>query len=123
MSVVLVCGGRSFNDRDTVWSALDAVRPRTVVHGGANGADRLAGAWADENGVLCVVVPALWRAHGTAAGPIRNRRMLKVGQQLAGESDFGVMAFPGGRGTSDMVAIAEAADVAVVRIGVSPCAL
>jgi len=120
VSVLLVCGGRNYRNSDRVWQALDAIQPRVIVHGGAQGADNLAGAWAAERGILCVVIPALWAAHGTAGGPIRNRRMLKVARALVDNEDFGVMAFPGGRGTEGMISIAEKHGVAVARIGGGP---
>lgn len=53
--------------------------------------------------------PADWHRDGKAAGPIRNRRML-----LEGMPDL-VVAFPGGRGTADMVRRARAAGIEVVE--------
>lgn len=53
-----------------------------------------------------------WEKHGKAAGPIRNRDMLKSGADL-------VIAFRmdgESRGTDDMIAIAVAAGVPVVVI-------
>jgi hypothetical protein len=80
-----------------------------VIEGGARGADFLGGCWADMHKVKRVTVPADWATHGNAAGPIRNRRML---------TDFKpdlVVAFPGGKGTADMIRQAEAAGVKVLR--------
>ncbi|HVM95122.1 MAG TPA: hypothetical protein VMT89_01980, partial [Candidatus Acidoferrales bacterium] len=51
-----------------------------------------------------------WRRNGRAAGPIRNQQML-----TEGKPDL-VVAFPGGRGTRDMVNKAKAANVAVTVI-------
>lgn len=113
---VLVCGGRDFLG-DEAWnlvmetlSAIHAETPITaVIQGGASGADRLGRYWAEMRGIKSVTVPALWAEHGRAAGPIRNQRML---------DDFKpalVVAFPGGRGTADMVRRAEAAGVPVQR--------
>lgn len=90
---------------------LDAL-PRdglVIVHGGARGADRLAGAWAHDRGVTEEIHPADWAAHGRAAGPIRNAEMLASGVDL-------VLAFrsPGeSRGTDHMVSIARKAGVGV----------
>jgi hypothetical protein len=113
---VLVCGGRDYGGSDAVWhvwEVLDGIHAATaitaIIEGGARGADRCAREWANEHGVKCVTVPADWATHGHAAGPIRNRRML---------TDFSpdvVVAFPGGRGTANMVAQAEAAGVRVMR--------
>lgn len=53
--------------------------------------------------------PADWEKHGRAAGPIRNEKML-----IVGTPDM-VLAFPGGRGTADMIRKAEAAGLPVRR--------
>lgn len=111
---VLVCGGRAFEDRDKVVSVLDEIHASTpikcVIHGGAKGADALADYWATLHAPMRIVmVPADWSAYGRAAGPLRNARMLEWNPDL-------VIAFPGGRGTEDMVRKAEASGVPVRRI-------
>jgi hypothetical protein len=68
-----------------------------VIHGGANGADYIAGRWAQDTGGIPVEeFPADWNRHGNSAGPIRNQEMLDKGKP-----DL-VVAFPGGRGTADI---------------------
>jgi YspA, cpYpsA-related SLOG family len=108
---VLVCGGRSFDDLpllDRTLDELHAGRPiTTVIHGGAAGADTMAHFWAGAAGVPIDVYLARWKEHGKAAGPIRNQRMLDEGKP-----DL-VVAFPGGRGTADMIRRAERAGVPV----------
>lgn len=98
---VLVCGGRHYDDRvrlHTIMNALHHVRSiDLVIHGGASGADILAGAWAMDHGVVSKAFPARWALHGRAAGPMRNKQML-----VEGKPDL-VLAFPGGTGTADMV--------------------
>lgn len=98
---VLVCGGRDFSDTEFLFWFLDEVhfrRPITlVIHGGARGADGLAGHWARAREVPCDVYPANWNKYRNAAGPIRNQQMLDEGTP-----DL-VIAFPGGAGTADMV--------------------
>lgn len=112
---VLVCGGRDYADGDAVFRALDRVRAgrgiAILIHGAAPGADDLAGQWAHERGVPILPFPANWRGYGKGAGPIRNRQMLEEGRP------DGVVAFPGGRGTADMIRQAEAAGVPVWRPG------
>lgn len=54
--------------------------------------------------------PADWERNGRAAGPIRNRQMLD------GKPDL-VIAFPGGKGTADMVAEAKRRGIAVREVG------
>ncbi len=80
-----------------------------IAQGGARGADRIAGEWAQARSVPCKVYRAGWAAHGNAAGPIRNQRMLA-------ESGAGmVLAFPGGAGTADMMRRAECAGLTVLE--------
>lgn len=111
---VLVCGGRDFTDSARARSVLDHYhreRPFTLlIHGAARGADGLAGEWAAAHGVTQQAFPADWNAHGRAAGPIRNTQML-----TEGKPDI-VIAFPGGRGTENMIGQAERARVPVLRI-------
>jgi len=109
---VLVCGGRDYSDEFAVFGALDALRRRhgrlTIIQGGAPGADALARKWASiQTSTHLINEPADWEAHGRAAGPIRNQRMLDEHKP-----DL-VLAFPGGRGTADMVRRAKAAGVKV----------
>ncbi len=112
---VLVCGGRDYSDYSALCAALDhllsARLPNVVIiHGAAPGADSLAGQYAVDRGLACEAFPADWQTHGRAAGPIRNARMLAEGKPDA------VVAFPGGRGTANMIAQAEAARVVVQRV-------
>ena len=111
---LLVCGGRDYDNRDHVFTTLDRVhakRPVSVlIHGKARGADTLAAEWADERGLEVWAFPADWKRDGNAAGPLRNQRMLDLAQP------HGVVAFPGGVGTADMVRRAEAAGAVVMRV-------
>ena len=85
-----------------------------VIHGGARGADDLARQWGEISvGIEGVEFRADWTARGKAAGMIRNQRMLDEGRP-----DL-VVAFPGGRGTADMVRRARKAGVEVIEIGVA----
>lgn len=98
---VIVTGGRDYADADLVNIVLDRLhheaRITWILEGGATEADRLAREWAYHHGVSVETFEADWRKHGKAAGPIRNRRMLDKGKP-----DM-VVAFPGGRGTANMV--------------------
>lgn len=121
---VLVCGGRDFDDWDLLSYTLytifnDGVRdltlPFVVITGDACGADWLARAWAkykkiDFNSISYEGYPADWKTHGKAAGSIRNQQMLDEGKP-----DL-VVAFPGGRGTADMVKRAKRANIEVIEI-------
>jgi predicted polyphosphate/ATP-dependent NAD kinase len=81
-----------------------------LIEGDARGADRIAGYWARKNRVINLKFRADWNAHGKAAGAIRNQQMLDEGKPTH------VLAFPGGRGTADMVRRAVAACVPVVTV-------
>jgi hypothetical protein len=106
MSVkVLVCGGRLYSNKDALYTILDHIHTKKIIdliiHGGARGADSLAGEWAIDNGISVAVYKADWNKHGKGAGPIRNETMLN-------ESDPDlVVAFPGGNGTSHMIKISK----------------
>jgi predicted Rossmann-fold nucleotide-binding protein len=110
----LVCGGRNYYNAKRIASVLMAAKERlglsVVIQGGARGADQLAAEWAWDNKILVSTFNADWKAHGKAAGAIRNKRMLDEGKP-----DF-VIAFPGGRGTADMILQSEKASVKVYRI-------
>jgi len=107
--IALVCGGRDFTDAVWLCRVLDQLRPAKVIAGGAPGADALAVAWAMDRGVDFREYVADWETHGRAAGPIRNQLMLEDGRP-----DL-VVAFPGGRGTADMVRKARTAGVPVLK--------
>ena len=124
---VLVCGGRTFGvapyngTSETVeralfeaawlFRALDRLHERkpitVLIHGAAAGADTHAGAWAKRRGVEVKPYPADWKTHPRTAGSIRNRLMLTDGRPEL------VVAFPGGKGTANMVALARGAGVQV----------
>lgn len=108
---VLVCGGRDYKDRERMFQILDALSDvDCIIEGGARGADSLAGEWADARSVALEVYPADWNVHGKSAGHIRNQQMLDEGKP-----DL-VIAFPGGRGTANMVLRAEQACVRVALV-------
>lgn len=110
---VIVCGGRDYDDREAVYQALATLHAKhdllVIIHGGAKGADSLAAEYASQSKKPCHLICEMadWDTHGKAAGPIRNRAMLDK------HKPEGVVAFPGGTGTADMVAQAEAAGINV----------
>lgn len=119
---VLVCGGRDYADRDRVYGALNRLREQNpgkivIIAGKAPGADTLAEDWARiglREGVSFRGYAANWKALGKAAGPIRNQLMIDEGKP-----DL-VIAFPGGRGTADMVRRAKAAGIKVIEVPATP---
>lgn len=110
---VLVCGGRYYDNYGKMTEVLDAIHAETpialIIEGGQFGADFLASTWARGHRVPYKAVHPEWNRHGKAAGPIRNREMLGLAPDL-------VVAFPGGRGTADMVRQARDAGVTVREI-------
>lgn len=113
--IVLVCGGRDYANWHRVYQVLDHIHEKVkpislIIHGGADGADKLAGQWADDTELPAMEVKADWKRYGTGAGPVRNQRMI---------DDWHVdivVAFPGGRGTEDMIKRALNANIPVKRI-------
>lgn len=113
---VLVCGSRHCEGAmsDFVWNWLSGfISERGVsciIHGAAPGVDTQAMIVADMMpGVKHHPFEADWHRHGRAAGPIRNRRMIEEGKP-----DL-VVAFPGGRGTANMVKQAREAGLEVIH--------
>ena len=124
---ILVCGGRNYWGRATLYHKLSSVcmerglfpeplslepfRPNVhIIAGDATGADTFAAEWAAANQVPFTKYEADWEANGKAAGPIRNQRMLDEGACNL------VIAFPGGKGTADMVRRAKKAGIEVVEV-------
>lgn len=131
---VLVCGGRDFGEvplgcphesrhhyekiaarqRELLHATLTTLKVdhgiSAIIHGAARGADSEAGYWARRQLLAEEPFPADWKRDGKAAGPIRNARML-----AEANVDL-VVAFPGGRGTADMVRRAKAAGIKVIEV-------
>lgn len=142
MARILVCGGRDFGNCvsaqvDPSRENLDRIEEYKFIHrtldkiyldrgwvhdqeylmpnvfvisGKARGVDTAAIDWACVNWCQFREYPADWNKHGKAAGPIRNRQMLDEGKP-----DL-VVAFPGGKGTADMVKVAKARGFEVMEI-------
>jgi hypothetical protein len=96
-------------ERQALGFALDAIGPTKIIHGGAKGADRWAGIWADKRGVECHVEPAT--GSWPQAGPIRNQRMVDTKPDAA-------VRFPGERGTADCAGRCERACIPVYEVTV-----
>lgn len=131
--IVLVCGGRDYQDKQQLAYELSRIehemgKPfRGLIHGAARGADTLAKEWQAARiaairskvpgteglpkDLWCAGYPADWECHGRAAGLIRNQSMLdqNPGIEL-------VIAFPGGKGTADMVGRARKKNIPVVEV-------
>ena len=109
----LVCGGRNYAKRSTLFRVLDELDPppTLIISGGCpTGADMLAERWAYERGCPVEQHNADWHLHGRSAGPRRNTQMLAEG------CPDRVIAFPGGPGTKDIVRKARHALVPVTEV-------
>ena len=114
---VIVAGCRDFTDYELLKEKcnfyLQDKKPENViiVSGHASGADALGERYAQERGFGLETFSADWKAHGRAAGPIRNAQMASVAHAL--------IAFWDGksRGVMNMIDTAKKHNlqVAVVR--------
>ncbi len=105
---ILVCGSRSWTHSDAIFAQLTDYDPTTteVIHGGARGADKLAGKVANSLGIKVIEYPANWTRYGKAAGFIRNNEMLAQKPDL-------VLAFWDGKskGTEHTINAARELDI------------
>lgn len=114
---VIVAGSRTLGAqhleliRETLRRELGDVDPAkvTIVHGAAQGADRLAAQAARELGMRVEPHRADWDTHGKAAGPIRNQQMLDAGATRV--FAFVDQPLAEARGTADVVGRARRAGI------------
>lgn len=114
---ILVTGSRHWTDRPAIARAItDACRgvsshKVTVVHGGARGADTIAGLVAAEFELDVEAHPADWDRWGKSAGHRRNAQMVALGADL-------MLAFPLGdsRGTRGCMRLARLAGIPIVEV-------
>lgn len=115
--IAIIAGGRNYEFSDSDREFLDLFHDHysmtCVVIGDARGADAEAREWAYSRGLVPVVFHANWDRLGKAAGPIRNQQMIYYvqGKQACGL----LIAFPGGKGTADMIRRAKAAHFQVAK--------
>jgi len=110
---ILVCGGRGYDDYLKLCEELNKLYDEgveVVIHGGAKGADSLAGRWARDTNTQVKVCKPDWEKYGKSAGILRNIQMLEE------ETPDLVVAFPGGKGTAHMVSIARKKGVKVIEV-------
>jgi hypothetical protein len=108
---VLCCGDRNWTDYNKIYHRLAMLPLDTqVIEGEARGADSLSRIAAQRLGFTVLPFPANWEKYGRAAGPVRNREMLKQLPEL-------VIAFHSNlaqsKGTRDMVTIARKNNIPV----------
>ncbi len=114
MTRVLICGDRNWKDRGAIFDCVSAL-PESVpiIEGEARGADRIAGQAGRFFGHTVFEFPADWNQYGKAAGPIRNRQMMKEGKPTL------VVFFHNNlrqsKGTKDMVEVAVKNGISVIN--------
>ena len=107
-SGVIICGGRYFNDYDTLETSMNKVMSELsltfedieIISGHCSGADQLGEQYAKKHNINCKIFPAEWKKYGKSAGPIRNSKMIRY---AAGTELPVVVAFvsPQCKGTMD----------------------
>jgi len=117
--IVLVCGGRDFNDWALMTKVLDELHEKwkfkLLMNGQARGADQMSTEWAQKNWLPVCEWPANWsHLPKHSAGPIRNQSMLDFIKPNL------LVAFPGGTGTADMVKKASMINLPVVHAAIQP---
>ena len=109
-----VGGGRDrrldSGDEARLLALIIELNPDEIVEGNARGIDRDAGVLAAEVRIPCRAFNADWRTHGKKAGAIRNREMAEYVARTGGGA---CVAFPGGKGTANMVTTARALGLTV----------
>jgi hypothetical protein len=114
---ILVTGSRTWTDDEMIYQSIArSARDHpgaVVVHGGARGADQLAGAAARRLGLGEEVHRANWEQAPRAAGILRNLAMVKLGADVC-------LAFIKARstGATHCADAAELAGIAVHRYAV-----
>jgi hypothetical protein len=91
---------------DDNWLPTDIL----IITGDATGADNAAADFAVVHYCQSHIFNANWKEFGRRAGPIRNTAMI-----VEGKPDL-VVAFPGGKGTANMVKQAREAGIPVMEV-------
>lgn len=115
---VLICGDRNWSDVNLILSGIRRVQKwreiDVIIHGGARGADSIAGQVAESLNIPTEVYQPDWDTHGKRAGILRNQEMLDEGKPdliLAFHDDL-----EHSKGTGHMVKIARQIPVPVAHI-------
>lgn len=88
MSVIVICGSRDFTDYKRFKSDLDehfvnlVKSDALIISGGADGADKMAEIYAEENNIAFREMPAAWASHGKKAGVLRNIEMAELANEV-----------------------------------------
>lgn len=103
---LIIAGGRGYLMTDKDLDRLDKIDNVTeVVSGGAKGADLGGEKWAESKGIPVKKFLPEWKKYGRAAGPERNREMVKYADAVA--------VFPGGKGTLSLYNLSKKAGLLI----------
>jgi hypothetical protein len=79
---VAVIGSRGFDDYDLLEETLLNHDIKTIVSGGANGADKLAEEFAKKHNIEIEIHLPDWKRYGRAAGPKRNKTIVENADKI-----------------------------------------
>lgn len=113
---ILICGGRDYTNQVQFYKFIRGFiaenGPIThIICGGQRGADDMAVKYANHRRIKLTTYPAAWEKYGPGAGPIRNQIMLDANPDIS----F-LIAFPGAKGTADMVTKAKNINLTVIEV-------
>lgn len=103
----IIAGGRDYQLTEADRQRLDTQGISEVVCGGCSGADTGGFNWGWSRDIPVKTFVADWKAHGKAAGPIRNAEMARYAERC--------ILLPGNRGTASMRREAMKAGIPVVE--------
>lgn len=108
-----IVGSRGYDDYESFSDCLDLFPIESIISGGCrSGADAMAEKYAKENRIPIKIIPPDWNKYGRAAGPIRNKEIVK-------NSTY-ILAFWDGKssGTKSTIIIAKKKGVACTIIDI-----
>ena len=83
---IMVCGSRTINDENLIFSKLDECLMKypdmILVSGGAKGVDSIGEKWAKNNHVFIEQHKPEWDKYGRGAGIVRNKTMVEVSSHV-----------------------------------------
>lgn len=105
MKNIMVCGSRTINNRELIFSKLDEILADNpdmrIISGGAKGVDSIGEDWAKSHKVEIKQYKPDWNKYGRGAGIIRNKQMVEV-------SDYVIIFWDGkSKGTKSDIEFCE----------------
>ena len=115
--IVLVCGGRDYNDAGLLGAVIDNIDIAVMIHGNCLGsADTMAAWYFGTNFVMQGFSPPIRRYPVERDGSCRGAGYPRNRQMLEEEDPDLVLAFPGGDGTQNLVDLALGKQIPVLQI-------